>query len=172
MFEGKWGDYHLGRSCRLLNLYGDASDEKRTRKSTCIPVDPAVVLREAPVPKRIISLVSQTMDIFQNELQRILKKLQKRLIHRGGEIQHRLCHDTWALTAARLMAQRQTITGNINNYTNTNDGTNRTCIPASIAITLHTTRSFWERALCGPPLEFEICDTSATMSTQHSYHQQ
>ncbi|KAL7569234.1 hypothetical protein ACA910_016788 [Epithemia clementina (nom. ined.)] len=168
MFEGKWGDYHLGRSCRLQNIYSENGDDGGNI-NTCIPVDPAVVLREAPVPKRIISLVSQTIDIVHNELQRLMQQFRNKIIHRWEKAQHHLCRDTWAL-AERIMAHRvqqqlKASSGNTKNIT---------CIPAAMALTLHTTRSFWERALCGPPIEFELCEppTTASSSTAQSPHHQ
>ena len=182
-FEEKWGDYHLGRSCRLLhnNLYGD--DENNSGNNTsydnsCIPVDPSLVLRQAPVPKRIISLVSQTIDILYNEILGLIQRFRMRIIRLSHRVQKRLCHDTWALTE-RIVTEFQHQQTQIKSSSSAagNSENISTCVPASMALTLHTTRSFWERALCGPPRELHICDTQTatltktTSATTNSYHQ-
>jgi len=150
-FQGRWGDYHLGRSCRRSRFDGH-------ERELCIPVDPALVLREAPIPKRVISLVSQTLDIVTTGVHRLIQRLRSKIIQLWEQqILDRLCAENWALEQ-RVLSEQQ----HRQNFLSHSKDSNTTCIPASMALTLQNTRSFWERNLCGPSItdEYPVCEHS------------
>ena len=85
MLEGQWGDYHLGRACRLR----DEIDP------TCTPVDPAQIWQDKPATRRVLSLVSQTSDILRQKVARGVNDFMSRAARRFSKMQHHQCDDLW-----------------------------------------------------------------------------
>ena len=85
--EGQWGDYHLGRACRLR----DEIDPE------CQPVDPASIWQDKPATRRILSLVTQTGDIILQKAARGADDILSRASKRFSKLQHVQCDDLWRL---------------------------------------------------------------------------
>ena len=85
--EGKWGDYHLGRACRLR----EQVDE------TCVPVDPASIWQDTPATRRVLSLVTQTADILRQKVARGWDHAIGKASQRFSKMQHNQCDDLWKI---------------------------------------------------------------------------
>ena len=85
--EGRWGDYHLGRACRLR----EEVDE------SCFPVDPASIWQDKPATRRILSLVTQTADILRQKVARGVNDAMSKAAKRFSKMQHNQCDDLWKL---------------------------------------------------------------------------
>lgn len=116
-----WGDYHLGRSCRL----------REDVDSECQVIAPELYLREQPVTRRVVSLVTQTVDILKGKWRSLRASLIDRSGRRISRMQHNVCMELWTL------------------YSQVD------CLPASEI----PAKTIPERLLCGP-LEFAVCEES------------
>jgi len=84
VFQFKKGDYHLGRSCR-----------RRTKElEVC---EPTVFILDKPVPKRILSLVRQTVDILKAKVRRGFQKTTNRF----AATQENVCADLRTMLSER-----------------------------------------------------------------------
>lgn len=96
--EGQWGDYHLGRACRLR----EESDP------ACAPVDPASIWQDTPATRRVLSLVSQTADIVRQKVARGAHDAMHRASQRFLKMQHHQCDDLWKLYQDQQAQNAQT----------------------------------------------------------------
>lgn len=109
----KVGDYHLGRSCRFRPPHDDddiddSNNNNNTNNNTCIDIHPAMFLREtAPIPKRIISLSTQTLDIIKLESQQALQTVRREFNVQLGKLQKHVCRDIWELRKEAMQQQQQ-----------------------------------------------------------------
>ena len=93
--EGQWGDYHLGRACRL----------REQVDPTCDPVDPAKIWQDKPATRRVLSLVSQTGDILGQKVARGFDDAMGRASKRFTKMQHNQCDDLWKLYHDQAQSQ-------------------------------------------------------------------
>lgn len=82
-FQWKRGDFHLGRACR-----------RRFQDLVLCP--PTVFVVDRPIPKRLVSLLQQTSDIFNAKLHRLLDNVYSSIKYRFVMLQNRLCADLWS----------------------------------------------------------------------------
>jgi hypothetical protein len=93
--EAQWGDFHLGRSCRLREEVDD----------TCEAVNPASIWQDTPATRRILSLATQTAGILRVKLSTGWRKAMGRAANRFSSMQHNMCDDLWTLYQEQRASQ-------------------------------------------------------------------
>ena len=136
-FQARWGDYHLGRSCRLRDESSSAATEQQ--QSFCPPfMDPASLAQEVSWPQRVWWLMRRTAKGVRRRSQRLVQGMVVKSAARLSELQTNVCSELWDL---------------LYHHENNNEHQQQqTCWPPR-QVPIATIP---ERILCGP-IEFPIC---------------
>jgi len=89
--------------------------------------------------KRLISLISQSVDMAKEKSKHVVRSISSRSAKRWTRLQNRICSNLWTL-------HRQV----------------ETCLPASQI----PRKTVPERILCGP-IQFDVCDEDENDSIAH-----
>lgn len=127
-FHLKFGDYHLGRSCRVRTL---------KPPGICQSVDPAFLVEQTTLTQRIGWMLRRTWIGIRRRYGRGLKSglegLKEQSLVQLNELQQKVCAELWELLYNQERAKRCW---------------SMTDVP-SVSIT--------QRLLCGP-IHFHVCD--------------
>jgi hypothetical protein len=132
-FEAQWGDYHLGRSCRRRFDYRELDmlkDDSGAPIAFC-EIDASQFWKNRPATKRIVSLVTQTVEILQRKVRHLTRQLSHSFTNKVTRWQQQTCGDLWAL----------------------HQSVGHVCLPERQI----PSKTIAEKLLCGP-VEFEICE--------------
>ena len=125
--QAKWGDYHLGRACRK-RADSDSGMEM------CEAIPPAERWQRLPATRRVVSLVTQTMDIIRMKVRHVSGKLTSQVSVRIQRWQDRTCGELWNLQKRQQSSVLE-------------------CLPRHDVPQLN-----WRQQVACGPVEFRICD--------------